>query len=504
MALNSILFLLFLAAVVTVYYLLPQRFQSLFLLLASYVFYFWTIPFFGLLMPATTAVSYGIGRAIGSGKNQRSKKAWLIAGILFCLALLCTFKYLLTASHTAQLADWLQARIGGDFLPSFAAPLGISFYTLQIIGYHVDIYRGTVEAEKNVVRYALFVGFFAHITSGPIDRAGELIPQFKERHDFQYANLVAGCQRFLTGAFKKVVVGDALGLIVNGVYGRPDEANPLGNLPQYSGLILVAVTLLYTLQLYADFSGYTDMALGAAKMLGFTLRENFRAPYLATSMDGVWGRWHLSLTAWLRDYIYIPLGGNRKGFGRKLLNILLVFLISGLWHGNTVSFVLWGACHGLFRIGEEFWRRFGPKAKRPDGVLGRTLKRATVYTVWAGFFIAFNAQTLPQLRYVLGNMFRNWSLSTLVAQILYLASANVANTPTYYLLFFGGLLAGIFILALFDRRMDKAAGLYNPLSTYKTRTRWLLYWVMGLLTALFYLIVLTATNGSPSFIYENF
>lgn len=497
MAINSVVFLLYLAVVATVYFLLPQKFQNAFLLLASYVFYFWSMPLFGILMPLSTAVSYGVGRGIASAKEKRAKRSWLVAGIVFNLAILMIFKYFYGSAQVAQLTQWMTERgIGaGNFLPSYAAPLGIGFYTLQIIGYNADVYRSTVGAEKNVVRYALFVGFFAHITSGPIGRAPELLPQFKQRHRFDYGNLIEGCQRFLTGAFKKVVVGDALGLIVNGVY---------KDLEQYTGLILIVVSLLFVLQLYCDFSGYTDMALGAAKILGFTLRENFNAPYLATSMDGLWRRWHMSLTSWLRDYVYFPLGGSRKGFGRKLFNIGIVFLVSGLWHGNTASYILWGLFHGLFRIGEELWGKYGPKRDKPDGFILRNLKRVVIYVLWALSFITFKAETFGQLKYVFTHMFRGLSLRSLKEQVLYLVSVNVASTPTYYLLFFGGLLAGIFVTAVLDRRMYQNDGLYNPLSTYRTKPRWLIYWIMGLLTAMFYLIILTATSGSPSFLYAQY
>lgn len=509
MALNTVVFIIFLAVVTTVYYLLPQKLQNGFLLLASYVFYFWSMPLLGLLLPVSTLVSYGAGRAIGTAEQLQKRRAFLVGNIVFHVALLAAFKYLYGSQQAEALSAWVTRATGigadpGGFLLTYGAPLGIGFFTLQAIGYTVDVYRKTATAEKNLVRYALFAGFFAHITSGPIDRADELLPQMRQRHMFSYDNLLAGCQRLLTGAFKKIVVGDALGLIINGVYGTPTQHAPLGNLDRYSGAILIVVTLLFVLQLYADFSGYTDMALGAAKILGFELRENFDAPYLATSIDGLWRRWHISLTSWLRDYVYFPLGGSRRGFGCKLLNILLVFVVSGLWHGNTISYLLWGLFHGLFRIGEELWRKYAPAPKKPDGFVKRNAKRAAMYVLWAFSFITFKAERWPQLRYVFTNMFSGLSLQILKTQILEIITENIGETTTYYLIFFGGLLTGMLILALFDRRMYQNAGLYNPLSTYKTKTRWLLYWVMGLLTALFYLLVLTAASGSPSFLYQQY
>lgn len=506
MVLNSVYFILFLAVAAAGYFVLPQKYQNAFLLLASYVFYFWTLPVFGLLMSLTTLFSFWIAKCIAAAEKPARRKAWLIGSILVNLAVLAVFKYgLIPDGWIAQLSEHIAALGAGEgFLPSYAAPLGISFYTLQVIGYNVDVYRGAVQPEKRLVNYALFVSFFAHITSGPIARAGELLPQFKRRHSFNYDNLLAGCQRFLTGAFKKVVVADGIAVLVNGVYGSPTADNPLGNLEPYSGWMLIIVTLLYAFQLYCDFSGYTDMALGVARVLGFSLRENFRAPYRATSMNGLWQRWHMSLTAWLRDYVYFPLGGSRKGFGRKLFNILVVYLVSGLWHGNTASFLLWGLFHGLFRMGEELWSVRRPKKEKADGFVLRNLKRAAVYVLWAFSFITFKAVRFPQLRYVITHLFAPSSLTDTVAQILKITENGLSDTGLYYLIFFGGIAIGALITVLFDARMDRDPALANPLANYKTKQRWLLYWVMGLLTAAFYLIALSSASGAPSFIYENF
>ncbi|MEA5050798.1 MAG: MBOAT family protein, partial [Oscillospiraceae bacterium] len=269
MLINSVTFLLFLGASAAVYYLLPGRLRNIFLLLASYVFYMWKLPQYGVLILAVTGVSYGFARAIDAQADEKKRKALLTVSILVCLSALAVFKYF---NFFMESVAALFSLCGLAFMPAqltLALPAGISFYTFTVIGYNVDVCNKKTPCERDFIVYALFVSFFPSVLSGPIARAGEMLPQYKTGHKFEYGNLVEGLQRFLTGAFKKVVVADGLGIIVNGVY---------GSLADYRGPMLLTAVLLYAVQLYADFSGYTDMAVGAAKLLGFTLRENFRAP----------------------------------------------------------------------------------------------------------------------------------------------------------------------------------------------------------------------------------
>jgi D-alanyl-lipoteichoic acid acyltransferase DltB (MBOAT superfamily) len=220
-------------------------------------------------------------------------------------------------------------------------PIGISFYTFTVTGYLIDVYRKKSSAEHDFICYSLFVSFFPSLLSGPIERFDNIMPQLKTKHAFTSDNIKAGILRFLWGLFKKMVIADQLAIIVNAVYGSPLE---------YSGLQTVLAVCAFSIQIYCDFSAYSDMAIGSASMLGFTLTENFDAPYLTTSVKGFWRRWHISLTSWFRDYLYFPLGGSRCSKVRSIFNVLIVFLVSGLWHGAGVTFVIWGLLNGLYQI----------------------------------------------------------------------------------------------------------------------------------------------------------
>ena len=367
MLFNSVKYIIFIAVAVTLYYLLPKKVRNIFLLVTSYVFYMWAIPQYGVLVLFTTGLSYFAARLIDKTEKAKTRKTFLVISILLCISFLVVFKYY---NFFMEELTALMSLVGVAFVPAkftLALPMGLSFYTFQVIGYNVDVYNKKVESEKNFIDYALFVSFFPQILAGPIGRANEMLPQYKQEHKLEYSNIVEGLQRFLTGAFYKVVIADGLGKIIDGVY---------GNLPEYKGLTLIFTVFAYTVQMYCDFSGYTDMAIGSGKLFGFTLRENFRTPYLATDMGDLWSRWHMSLTSWFNDYIFTPLVWsrwvNKFVFGKKweehkphfITNIIIIFLISGLWHGAGITYVVWGLFHGIVRSLEELAARLRPKKKR--------------------------------------------------------------------------------------------------------------------------------------------
>ena len=274
----------------------------------SYFFYIRESSWAGGLLLVTTAFTYVAGRAIEKGRH---KKGWLILTVMVCLGLLVGLKY-------------------------SVPPVGISFYTFQTMSYVIDVYRGEISAEKDLISYALFVSFFPQLVAGPIERAGNLLGQLKEEHTRNRADLVNGSWLILRGFFKKTVVAGTV-LVAS------------GSVPSGLGTVLMAV--LFGVQIYCDFSGYTDIARGAARMMGIRLMENFRHPYRATSIQDFWKRWHISLTRWFTDYVYIPLGGNRRGFAKRCRNVLIVFLLSGFWHGASWNFVVWGLFHGVCMVG---------------------------------------------------------------------------------------------------------------------------------------------------------
>lgn len=338
MLFNSIEFVLFFVIVVVAYYLLPNnRVRKVFLLLASYYFYAsWNVAFLGILL-VVTLVSYGFGIFF----ERRRKKLALWGAIVLLLLPLLTFKYLdFFLSSLSDVLDMCGLKLS---VPEFhlLLPVGISFFTFMALGYVIDVYKQKIGAEKDLLDYALFIGFFPQIASGPIGRAGQLIPQLKEKKLLQYDNLAAGAKLMLWGFFLKLVVGDRAGIYVNTVF---------GNVVHHNGTSLLLATFFYTIQIYCDFGGYSLIAIGTAKTMGYNLMENFRRPYFATSVGDFWRRWHISLSTWFRDYVYIPCGGSRVGALKLYRNLLITFLVSGLWHGAAYNFVLWGGYHAINQI----------------------------------------------------------------------------------------------------------------------------------------------------------
>lgn len=344
MLFNSIEFAVFLPIVFAIYWMLwkNMKWQNIFLLLASYVFYaWWDWRFLGLLV-GMSFLSWLGGRKIantpeGGGRCQFVKKTLLASIIVIDLMVLGAFKYY--NFFVGSFADLFGLQNSIHSL-KIVMPLGISFFTFQAISYVVDVYKRKIEP-TNLVDCLLYIGFFPKLLAGPIERPTNLIPQIQKPRVFEYDLAVDGCRQMLWGLFKKVVIADNVALYVNQVYG--DYANQ-------SGSTLLLAAILYTIQIYGDFSGYSDMAIGSAKLLGFRFRDNFRFPYFSRNMNEFWRRWHISLNTWFVDYVYIPLGGSRNGKWHTIRNIMIVFLLSGLWHGADWSFVAWGVYHGLLLV----------------------------------------------------------------------------------------------------------------------------------------------------------
>ncbi len=349
MLFNSMQFLLFFPAVLLVYYILPEKIRYLWLLAASYFFYMCWNAQYALLLLYTTAVTYCSGLLLarcqgrrGRGAKKKGLRKCIVAGSVFLnLAVLFYFKYI---NFAAELLAQAFANFDVDLrIPEFDVllPVGISFFTFQALSYTIDVYRGDIYAEKNFFRYALFVSFFPQLVAGPIERSKNLLRQLAVPKKFSFERAREGLLQMLWGYFLKLVLADRIAVFVDTVYA--DTA-------AYPGVYLLAATVLFAVQIYCDFAGYSTIAMGAARILGIELMENFNAPYLSTSVAQFWRNWHISLTSWFKDYLYIPLGGSRKGAFRKYLNKLIVFLASGLWHGAEVSFVVWGGLNGLYQV----------------------------------------------------------------------------------------------------------------------------------------------------------
>ena len=341
MLFNSIEFAFFFPIAVAAYFLTPHRARWVVLLAASYVFYgWWRVEYLGLIL-ASTVVDYVAGIRMGRHDTQAGRRPWLIVSLVSNLGLLFAFKYL---GFFAESADAIAAFVGVDGrlnVPALLLPVGISFYTFQTLAYSIDVYRGQQEPERHFGIFALYVSFWPQLVAGPIERSQQLLPQFREPHELDWDRLADGLKLMTWGLFKKVVIADRLALFVNAVYNDAEGAGAAA---------FVIATYLFAFQIYCDFSGYSDIAIGAARTMGFDLMENFRRPYFSKSIGEFWRRWHISLSTWFRDYLYIPLGGNRVARWRWYLNLFVVFLVSGLWHGAAWTFVIWGALHGLYLV----------------------------------------------------------------------------------------------------------------------------------------------------------
>ena len=336
MLFNSLQFALFLPVVFLVYWLLRRtlRWQNLFVVAVSYLFYGWWNPLFLLLIAFTSLCSYLSG--LGLERYGRHRKWFLWGNVVVNLLVLGVFKYY--DFFAQSFADVFLGGQADGLLLHLVLPVGISFYTFQALSYTIDVYRGTIKATRDGVAFFAYVSFFPQLVAGPIERASSLLPQFEGRRSFDYALAVDGLRQMLWGFFKKLVVADGCALYVDRVFGDPAA---------FGGGTLALAAVLFSFQIYGDFSGYSDIAIGTAKLFGIRLRRNFNVPYFSRDIAEFWRRWHISLTTWFRDYVYIPMGGSRVGRGRVIVNTLVIFLISGCWHGANWTFLAWGLFHAL-------------------------------------------------------------------------------------------------------------------------------------------------------------
>lgn len=345
MLFNSIQFIAFFPIVVLLYFAVPKRVRYLWLLAASYFFYMCWNAKYAVLLLYSTAVTYFSGLLIDrcDKKNwsQRRKKFFVALSFILNLSLLFLFKYF---NFAVENINFVLAKCNLEVITpqfDFLLPVGISFYIFQALSYTMDVYRKEIYVERNFLKYALFVSFFPQLVAGPIERSKNLLKQISTDNAFSYENFRRGLLIMLWGYFQKIVVADRIGILVDTVY---------GNVGNYAGGYYLLASILFAVQIYCDFSGYSLIAAGAAKVMGFQLMENFNCPYFATSVAEFWRRWHISLTSWFRDYLYIPLGGSRKGTVRKYLNVMIVFLVSGLWHGAQWTYIVWGGLNGFFQV----------------------------------------------------------------------------------------------------------------------------------------------------------
>lgn len=479
MAFNSFHFWFVFPFVFLFYWAIPVKWNTwrkAFLVVISYLLYMNWKPAFALVLLGVTLVTYwgqvlvtGEGVKVQDSSSKRKRLAWLFA--LLGLLPLLVFKYYNFLNDSIR--NGLSA-IGLIFaLPglNWAIPVGISFFTFQAVGYMLDVYHGRVKAEKSLLDYVLFVSFFPQVTSGPISTAEELMPQIKATHKFDYNLGKQGLKWLLWGMFIKLVVADRLGMFVDTVY---------GNYIHYNGTACFAASIFYTIQIYCDFAGYSLMAIGIAATLGFNLINNFKRPYFAVSITDFWKRWHISLTRWLTRQVYIPLGGNRCSKARNYLNIMVTFLVSGIWHGANWTFVFWGAMHGLLQVIEKAlgWQKYDGKNRIVKAV------RIVITFLLVNFaWVFFRMPSISDAIAVIGNMFTNPGLFDIRSGFGTTAGVMTA-------------LIGLVVLALKDAREE----------FFPTKMRWLnapvIRWACYV--ALFCLIITIGVLDSSQFIYVSF
>ena len=465
MQFDTYTYALFLPLVFFIYWGLRNRlqWQNLFLLVASYVFYGWWDWRMLSLILLTTLTTWGSGLMMRGDRSGRDK-AWAAANIVLNLGILGVFKYLnfLRDSFVDLLGlfginpDWPTLHI--------LLPVGISFYTFQAISYTVDVYRGEVKPTRNVVAFSVFIAFFPQLVAGPIERASNLLPQFLRKKAFDYDNAVVGMRQILWGLAKKVIVADTMGSYVDQLFSNPYY---------YSGPSMIWAGILFAVQIYADFSGYSDIAIGSARLLNIRLKANFNYPFFSRNMKELWQRWHISLMTWFRHYVYFPLGGSRRGKWRTALNTMIVFSLSGLWHGADWTFVIWGTVNGLLLLPFIFM----PKKQLSEHAALRDLPRCLLsFFLFAMVFIAFRANGIGHLGQICDVAFHGrWGEWPEFLEAL------------YYIVPF-------FVIEWLGRRQEFPLQLM-PMPRV---VRWVVYW--GLLVG----ISLASLDSSMQFIYFQF
>lgn len=409
MLFNSWQFLLFFPTVTGLYFVAPHRFRWLLLLVASCIFYSAFIPKYLLILAALIVVDYVAALQIERAEARR-KRHWLFASIAATCAVLFVFKYFnFFSTNLAALAHCFHLDYPAPIL-KWALPIGLSFHTFQSLSYVIEVYRGQQKPERHFGIYALYVMFYPQLVAGPIERPQNVLHQFHEQHHFEYQQAADGLKEMAWGLFKKVVIADRLALFVNAAYDNPAAQSP--------GMLVLA-TILFAFQVYCDFSGYSDIALGSARVMGFRLMQNFNRPYASTSPSEFWNRWHISLSTWLRDYVYTPLcialrNGGKWGIAASLM---ITFLISGLWHGASWTYVAWGAIHGTALAVEVFWTKWKRKLARevPSGALG-LLGWMVTFTIVCFSYVFFRARSIDDALLILG---RIWQAHGQIAELVW-------------------------------------------------------------------------------------
>ena len=457
MLFNSIKFLIFFPIVFIIYFLIKKEYiKQIWLLICSYVFYMSWNPVFALLMLFSTFVTYI--SSILMDKYKNNKKLFLTLSLLINLAILFYFKYFnFIIDNINNIFSFLKISQISTF--DILLPVGISFYTFQALSYSMDVYRNDVKVEKNFIKYALFVSFFPQLVAGPIEKSKVFLQQFNEEHKFNYEDVKNGLLIMLGGYILKLIIADRAAIVVNQVY---------NNVTDYTGISLIIATVLFAIQIYCDFYAYSTIAKGAAKTLGYKLSDNFDTPYLSTTIKEFWRRWHISLSTWFKEYLYFPLGGSRVKKVKLVRNILIVFIVSGLWHGAAWTFIIWGALHGLYQVIGIYttnirnkYNTFIRLDKYPK--LHKFIKIIICFILVDFAWIFFRANTLNDAFYVIKNIF---NFSNLNITMLGLDKYN------FILLFIS--IISLLLYEIFSKKIN----LINWINNKNIIIRWIIYLII--------------------------
>lgn len=451
MLFNSIHFLVFFPVVVLLYLIVPKKLRSLWLLVASYYFYMSWNPRYAVLIALSTVTTYAAGLLMDRAKGKNQKKACVAGSFLLNLGILFFYKYFDFALENVNhiLAVFHMTAVEKPF--DVLLPVGISFYTFQALGYTVDVYRGEIPAEKSLIRYALFVSFFPQLVAGPIERSENLLRQvdsIEEKKLWDLTRIRNGLLLMLWGFFQKLMIADRAAIAVNAVYNQYQA---------FGGGEIVLATVLFAFQIYCDFDGYTNIARGAARVCGFELMKNFRQPYFAKNIADFWRRWHISLSSWFRDYLYIPLGGSRVSPVRNWLNLMITFLVSGAWHGASWHFIFWGGLHGAYQVIGKW------KKKLCQGLqLPKCIQIAVTFCLAAFAWMLFRVNSLGDFRGMLKIMWEQPYVKDLPAMNL---------TMQEWIL----LIASLLVLLMVDILQEKKISVLNLVIDRPAAVRVLLY-----------------------------
>lgn len=488
MLFNSIQFLIFFPIVVMLYFLISHKYRWILLLIVSYYFYMSWNPKYLILILTSTVITYISGLSIGKTVNPIRKKFYLILCLFSNLLILFVFKYYnFSVGILMQLFGFFNLEQKIPYL-DFLLPVGISFYTFQALSYVLDVYRGVIKPEKHFGIYALFVSFFPQLVAGPIERSENLLPQFKKSFNFDYNRITDGLKLMAWGFFKKVVVADRLAVIVNNVY------NDVHN---FSGLNLIIATIFFGIQIYCDFSAYSDIAIGAAQIMGYDLMDNFKRPYYSKTVAEFWRRWHISLSTWFKDYVYISLGGNRVSKYRIFVNLFIVFIISGLWHGASWNFIIWGALHGSYIVMGQLTQPFRLIIHNKWGFekyskIHKYLRIFIVYFLVNFAWIFFRANSFQDAIYVVTNLFTGWDeLSTFSDIKGIIKQLGVTEIRLLYCFISITILEGFHLI-------QRHGSIRHMLKRKPTIFRWTIY------ISLILVIIFYGEFGASNFLYFQF